>query len=109
MNGPLVVYFYPSAFISLGASVIGVFLDSIERLNGRPSLQCGSEISVASDVDGKIARPCDLTVSEAKSGLSDSCDVEINLEFAERTTFTVTQDGRIFATIGGVVRTGIES
>jgi hypothetical protein len=34
--------------------------------------------------------------------LKDSRGVEINNGFAERTTFIVTQDGGIFATIGGI-------
>jgi peroxiredoxin Q/BCP len=121
-NGPVVVYFYPSAFTggcnvqahefavnkdkftAAGASIIGVSLDSIERLNdfSADPAYCGGKISVASDVDGKIAKSYDLKVSEAKSGLKDSRGAEINHGFAERTTFIVTQDGRIFATIGGV-------
>jgi peroxiredoxin Q/BCP len=122
LNGPVVVYFYPSAFTggcnvqahefavnkgkftTAGASIIGVSLDSIERLNdfSADPAYCGGKISVASDVDGKIAKSYDLKVSEAKSGLKDSRGAEINHGFAERTTFIVTQEGRIFATIGGV-------
>jgi peroxiredoxin Q/BCP len=121
-NGPVVVYFYPSAFTggcnvqahefavnkdkftAAGASIIGVSLDGIGRLNdfSADPAYCGGKIPVASDVDGKIAKSYDLKVSEAKSGLKDSRGVEINHGFAERTTFIVAQDGRIFATIGGV-------
>jgi peroxiredoxin Q/BCP len=57
---------------------------------------------VASDVDGKIAKSYDLNVSQTKSGAKDSRGIDINHGFAERTTFIVTPDGRIFATIGGV-------
>ena len=57
---------------------------------------------MASDVGGIIAKSYDLTVLEVKSGTKDSRGVEIGHGFAERATFIVTQDGRIFATIGGV-------
>ena len=123
LNGPVVVYFYPSAFTggcniqahefavnrekftAVGASIIGVSLDSIDRLNdfSADPAYCAGKIPVASDVDGKIAKSYDLKVLEAKSGMKDSRGVEINHGFAERTTFIMTQDGRIFATIGGVV------
>jgi len=122
LKGPVVVYFYPSAFTggcnvqahefavnkdkftAAGASIIGVSLDSIERLNdfSADPAYCGGKIPVASDVDGKIAKSYELKVSEAKSGLKDSRGLEINHGFAERTTFIVTPEGRIFATIGGV-------
>jgi peroxiredoxin Q/BCP len=122
LKGPVVVYFYPSAFTggcniqahefavnkdkftAAGASIIGVSLDSIERLNAFSAdpAYCAGKIPVASDADGKIAKSYDLKVSAAKSGIKDSRGVEIDHGFAERTTFIVTQDGRIFATIGGV-------
>jgi peroxiredoxin Q/BCP len=122
LKGPVVVYFYPSAFTggcniqahefavnedkftAAGASIIGVSLDSIERLNdfSADPAYCGGKIPVASDVDGKIAKSYDLNVSQAKSGAKDSRGIDINHGFAERTTFIVTPDGRIFATIGGV-------
>jgi thioredoxin-dependent peroxiredoxin len=122
LNGPVVVYFYPSAFTggcniqahefavdkdkftAAGASIIGVSLDNIERLNdfSADPAYCGGKIPVASDADGRIAKSYDLKVSDAKSGLQDSRGVEIKHGFAERTTFVVSQDGRIYATIGGV-------
>ena len=121
-NGPVVVYFYPSAFTggcnvqahefavnkekftAVGASIIGVSLDSIERLNdfSADPAYCGGKIPVASDADGKIAKSYDLKISAAQSGAKDSRGADINHGFAERTTFIVTQDGRIFSTIGGV-------
>ena len=121
-KGPVVVYFYPSAFTggcniqahefaenkdkftAAGASIIGVSLDNIERLNdfSADPAYCGGKIPVASDADGKIAKSYDLKVADAKSGAKDSRGVEINHGFAERTTFIVTKDGKIFATIGGV-------
>jgi thioredoxin-dependent peroxiredoxin len=116
------VYFYPSAytggcniqahgfavnhdkFVAAGASVVGVSLDSIERLNdfsADPNF-CAGKFPVASDAEGKIARSYDLDVREAAPGKTDSRGVEINHGFAERTTFIVTGDGKIAATVGGV-------
>ena len=121
-KGPVVVYFYPSAFtegcniqahefavrhdqfVSAKATVIGVSLDSIARLNEFSSDPdyCGGKVPVASDADGKIAKAYDLTIKEAKASIKDTRGVEIDHGFTERTTFIVTPDGKIAATIGGV-------
>ena len=116
------VYFYPSAytggcnaqahafaanmekFQAAGASVVGVSLDSIARLNdysADPEF-CAGKLAVASDGDGKIAKSYDLTIHQGKPGMKDSRGNEINHDFAERTTFVVTPDGKVSATIGGV-------
>ena len=121
-KGPVVVYFYPSAytggcnaqahafaenmekFQAAGASVVGVSLDSIARLNdysADPEF-CAGKLAVASDGDGKIAKSYDLTIHQGKPGMKDSRGNEINHDFAERTTFVVTPDGKVSATIGGV-------
>jgi peroxiredoxin len=120
-QGPVVVYFYPSAytggcnvqartfavnvdkFKAAGASIIGVSLDSIARLNdfsADPEF-CGGKIPVASDADGKIAALYDIKVKNI-AGAKDSRGKEIDHGFAERTTFIVTQDGKVAATVGGV-------
>lgn len=121
-KGPVVVYFYPSAytsgcniqahtfsensdkFVAAGATIVGVSLDSIARLNkfSADPDYCAGKIIVASDGDGRIARSYDLRVSRAMAGLKDSQGEEIDHGFAERTTFIVTPDGKIAATIGGV-------
>lgn len=121
-QGPVVVYFYPSAysggcniqartfavnvdkFKAAGASIIGVSLDSIERLNdfSADPEYCGGKIPVASDVDGKIALTYELKVFDRRVGAKDSRGKEIDHAFAERTTFIVTSDGKVAATIGGV-------
>lgn len=121
-EGPVVVYFYPSAytqgcniqahefsanmeaFEAAGASVIGVSLDSIERLNdfSADPDYCAGKLAVASDATGEIARSYDLAVREGPEGLKDTRGVEIDHAFTERTTFIVTPDGRIAETIGGV-------
>jgi peroxiredoxin len=121
-KGPVVVYFYPSAytggcniqahefaenidkFAKAGASVIGVSLDSIERLNdfSADPQYCAGKLPVASDADGSIAKSYELSVRDAMPGRKDTRGVDINHGFAERTTFVVTPNGKIAATIGGV-------
>lgn len=121
-NGPVVVYFYPSAytggcniqahtfatkheqFAAAGASIVGVSLDSIERLNDYSAdpEYCAGKFPVASDADGKIAKSYDIAVREATPGKTDSRGATIDHGFAERTTFVITQDGKIFANIGGL-------
>jgi peroxiredoxin len=118
-KGPVVVYFYPSAFTSgcnvqahtfavkqaeftaVGASIIGVSLDSIGRLkdfSADPDY-CAGKIPVASDADGHIARSYGLKITE-RAGFKDSRGADIDHGFAERTTFIVTPDGKVAATIG---------
>lgn len=121
-EGPVVVYFYPSAytqgcniqahefatnmdaFKAAGASVIGVSLDSIERLNdfSADPEYCAGKLPVASDESGEIARSYQLQVREGRPGMKDTRGQDINHGFAERTTFIVTPDGKIAATIGGL-------
>ncbi|HEY3698277.1 MAG TPA: peroxiredoxin [Spongiibacteraceae bacterium] len=121
-KGPVVVYFYPSAytggcniqahefaenidkFAAAGASVIGVSLDSIERLNdfSADPQYCAGKLPVASDADGKISKSYDLVVRDAAPGKKDSRGVDIDHGFTERTTFIVTPDGKIATTVGGV-------
>jgi len=121
-KGPVVVYFYPSAytggcnvqahtfaenidkFHTAGASVIGVSLDSIERLNkfSADPQYCAGKLPVASDADGKIAQSYQLKVMKGPPGLKDTRGEEIGHDFAERTTFIVTPDGKVAATVGGM-------
>lgn len=121
-DGPVVVYFYPSAytqgcniqahefaeamdeFTAAGASVIGVSLDSIERLNdfSADPEYCADKLAVASDANGAIARSYDLDVRDGREGATDTRGIEIGHGFAERVTFIVTPDGKIAETIGGV-------
>ncbi len=117
-KGPVVVYFYPSAFTggcnieahtfaenkekfdAAGASIIGVSRDSISRLNAFSAdpQYCAGKIAVASDADGAIATSYGLTKMNIKPGMKDSRGVEIDHDFTERTTFVVTPDGKIAAT-----------
>lgn len=121
-RGPVVVYFYPSAytggcnlqahtfaenhakFAAAGASIIGVSLDSIERLiefSADPEY-CAGKIPVASDAAGSIARSYELNIRAAIAGKKDSRGLDIGHGLAERTTFIVTPDGRIAATVSGL-------
>lgn len=121
-KGTVVVYFYPSAytqgcniqahefainmdkFTAAGASVIGVSLDSIERLNdfSADPEYCAGKLAVASDESGEIAESYEIIVRAGRDGAMDTRGVEIGHGFAERTTFIVTPDGKIAETIGGV-------
>jgi peroxiredoxin len=121
-KGPVVVYFYPSAytqgcniqahtfaenmekFTAAKATVIGVSLDSIARLNdfSADPAYCAGKLAVASDADGAIAKSYQLMVRDAREGAKDTRGNEIGHGFAERTTFIVKADGTIAATVGGV-------
>lgn len=121
-KGPVVVYFYPSAytggcnvqahtfavnhdkFTAAGASVVGVSLDSIKRLNdfSADPEYCAGKFPVASDADGSIARSYELAIRAAASGKKDTRGAEIDHATTERTTFIVTPDGRIAAAVGGL-------
>src|SRR3984885_1308830 len=88
-KGPVVVYFYPSAytggcdaeahafaelkdkFTAAGATIIGVSADDIQRLNAFSSdpNYCAGKFPVASDADGKIAATYGLTMSPGKLGI----------------------------------------
>ena len=121
-NGPVVVYFYPSAFTggcnieahtfsenadkfkAAGASIIGVSLDNIERLNAFSAdpKYCAGKLAVASDADGKIARSYQIKVDGPSPGAKDTRGVEIGHGFADRVTFVVLPDGKVSASVGGV-------
>ena len=118
-KGPVVVYFYPSAytggcnieahtfavnkdkFDAVGATIIGVSHDSIARLNdfSADPEYCAGKFPVASDADGKIAKSYDLKVMEGKPGMKDTRGVDIDHAFTERTTFVIAPDGKIVATL----------
>ncbi|WP_428384342.1 peroxiredoxin [Nevskia ramosa] len=120
--GPVVVYFYPSAytggcniqahtfavnqerFTAAGATILGVSLDSIDRLNAFSAdpAYCAGKIIVASDADGAIAKAFDLQVREAGDGKKDTRGADIRHGLAERTTFIVTPNGRIAASLSGL-------
>ncbi|HUB90554.1 MAG TPA: peroxiredoxin [Dyella sp.] len=118
-KGPVVVYFYPSAytggcdieahtfatdkakFDAAGATIIGVSADSIARLNSFSSdpKYCAGKFPVASDASGKIAASYELKTQAAQPGLTDVRGVAIDHGFIERTTFVIGRDGKIIATL----------
>jgi peroxiredoxin len=63
---------------------------------------CAGKFPVASDPDGRIAESFELAVREALPGKKDSRGIEIDHGFAERTTFIITSDGKVAASIGGL-------
>jgi thioredoxin-dependent peroxiredoxin len=117
-KGPVVVYFYPSAytkgcdleahtfsmekdkFDAAGASIIGVSADSIDRLNqfSADPEYCAGKFPVASDADKKIATSYNLNAGAVKPGQMDVRGVAIDHDFIERVTFVVGKDHKIIAT-----------
>ena len=116
-KGPVVVYFFPSAytkgcdleahtfstekekFDAAGATIIGVSADSIARLNkfaADPDF-CAGKFPVASDTDKKIAMSYNLSVNAVKAGQLDVQGNAIDHDFIERETFVVGKDHKIIA------------
>jgi peroxiredoxin len=120
-QGPVVVYFYPSAytqgcniqartfsenmdaFNAAKATVIGVSLDSIQRLNdfSADPEYCAGKVAVASDADGAIAKSFGVDVGAMRAGMTDTRGQAIDHGFADRMTFVVGQDGKVVTSFGG--------
>jgi thioredoxin-dependent peroxiredoxin len=118
-KGPVVVYFYPSAytkgcdleahtfatekekFDAAGATIIGVSADSIARLNvfSADPEYCAGKFPVASDADRKIAGSYNLNSNAVKAGMKDVRGVDIDHDFIERVTFDIGKDHKIIATL----------
>lgn len=99
-QGPVVLYFYPAAFTTgctfeahafadatdrfkaLGATVIGVSHDDIEKLNRFSVSECRSKFPVASDADQKIMKAYDAILAK-------------HPEYADRTSYVIAPDGKI--------------
>src|ERR1700722_4918200 len=108
-KGPVVVYFYPSAytkgcdleahtfaqekekFDAAGATIIGVSGDSLQRLDqfSADPDYCAGKFPVASDSDGKIATSYNLTMTVGKPGMTDVRGQTIDHDFIERETFVI--------------------
>src|SRR6202453_3806211 len=100
-KGPVVIYFYPSAytkgcdieahtfaqekdkFDAAGATIIGVSADSIERLNAFSADPdyCAGKFPVASDVGHQIASSYNLATTAAKAGATDVRGTAIDHDF----------------------------
>lgn len=118
-KGPVVLYFFPSAFtegcdieahtfaenqqkfVAAGATIIGVSADSIERLDAFSSAPsyCAGKFPVASDSDLKISSSYGLTAAKGEGGFKDVRGDEINHAFIERTTFVIGKDHKIVAVL----------
>jgi peroxiredoxin len=118
-KGPVVVYFYPSAytkgcdleahtfaqqkdkFDAAGATIIGVSADSIARLDAFSAdpEYCAGKFPVASDETRKIATSYDLTANSSKPGMKDVRGAEIGHDFIERVTFVIGKDHKIIAAL----------
>ena len=116
-KGPVVVYFYPSAytggcdaeahafaemkdkFTAAGATIIGISGDDIQRLNAFSAdpNYCAGKFAVASDPEGKIAATYGLLINPPKLGMKDMRGMELNHGFIPRTTYVIGKDGKIIA------------
>ena len=99
-KGPVVLYFYPAAFTpgctveahefaeatdkfkSLGATVIGVSHDDIDKLNKFSVTECRNKFAVASDADQSISKAYDSVMAKAP-------------QYAERTSYVIAPSGKI--------------
>jgi thioredoxin-dependent peroxiredoxin len=116
-KGPVVVYFYPSAytggcdleahtfaeqsdkFAAAGATIVGVSADNLDRLkrfSADPNF-CAGKFAIMSDADTKIAQSYALNVTPPKEGATDVNKDVIGHAFIERVTYVVGKDGKIIA------------
>src|ERR1700684_1259547 len=99
-KGPVVLYFYPAAFTpgctveahdfaeataefqALGATVIGVSHDDIDKLNKFSVSECRNKFAVASDADQSIMKSYDAVLG-------------LKPEYANRTSYVIAPNGKI--------------
>src|SRR5580692_7251092 len=99
-KGPVVLYFYPAAFTpgctveahdfaeataefqALGATVIGVSHDDIDKLNKFSVSECRNKFAVAADPDQHIMKEYDAVLKMKPS-------------LADRTSYVISPDGKI--------------
>jgi thioredoxin-dependent peroxiredoxin len=117
-KGPVVVYFFPSAytkgcdleahtfsqdkdkFDAAGASIIGVSADSLKRLDmfsADPEF-CAGKFPVVSDADKKIATEYNLNTMTPKADMKDVRGDSVDHDLIERVTYVVGKDHKIVAT-----------
>jgi len=122
-KGPVVVYFFPSAFTggcdaqahafaedadkftAAGASIIGVSADSVDRLHkfsADPAF-CAGKFPVASDADTKTALSYKLNVGAVRAGAKDNKGNALDHAFIERVTYVIGRDGKVLATMSSAV------
>src|SRR6202048_3161562 len=99
-KGPVELYFYPAAFTpgftveahefaeatdkfkALGATVIGVSHDPIEKLNKFSVSECRNKFAVASDADGSVTKAYDAVLP-------------VKPDYANRTSYVIAPTGVI--------------
>ena len=122
-KGPVVVYFYPSAytggcdlqartfaeeadkFTAAGASIVGVSGDTLDRLqkySADPKF-CAGKFTVTSDADTKVATSYNLTVRQPGPGAKDNKGNDLTHAIIERVTYVVGKNGKILATMSSTV------
>jgi len=102
-KGPVVLYFYPAAFTpgctqeahefaeatgpfaALGATVIGVSADKIDKLDRFSVSECRSKFAVAADPDQKVIKAYDAVLQKKP-------------EYADRTSYVIAPGGVILMT-----------
>lgn len=118
-KGPVVVYFYPSAYSSgcdlqahtfaeeadkfkaVGATIVGVSADDLPRLkrfSADPAF-CAGKFAIMSDADTKIAKSYALNIIPTIKGIKDVNKDDINHAIIERVTYVIGQDGKILAVL----------
>ena len=116
-TGPVVVYFYPSAytqgcdleahtfadnkdrFTAAGAGIIGVSGDNLERLNrfaSDPNF-CAGKFPIAADETLGIAKSYQLVTLAPLKGIRDVNGAEVSHGLIERVTFVVDKNHKIVA------------
>ena len=102
-KGPVVLYFYPAAFTqgctieahefadaidqykALGATVIGVSHDPLDKLQKFSVSECRSKFAVAADTNGTVMKAYDAVLAQ-------------NPQYANRTSYVIAPDGTIVYT-----------
>ena len=102
-KGPVVLYFYPAAFTTgctieahefadaidqykaLGATVIGVSHDPIDKLQKFSVSECRSKFAVAADTNGTVMKAYDSVLAQ-------------HPQYANRTSYVIAPDGTIIYT-----------
>jgi len=118
-KGPVVVYFYPAAytqgcnieaktfadnaenFAKAGATIIGVSQDNIQKLNSFSAdpEYCAGKFAVAADAGGKITQAYQLNARTLEKAIKDTKGNDVTHALSERTTFVITPDNKIIATL----------
>ena len=102
-KGPVVLYFYPAAFTTgctieahefadaidqykaLGATVIGVSHDPLDKLQKFSVSECRSKFAVAADTNGAVMKAYDSVLAQ-------------HPQYANRTSYVIAPDGTIIYT-----------